>query len=99
MKVLPFPMALWTRISPPSRRAISRLIERPRPVPPCLRGSWPPSACWNASKIRLSLSSGIPMPVSVTSKAIRVPPERAAPWRSGVVLDDPDAQLDLPRAP
>ena len=37
MKVLPSPGALSSRISPPSSRAISRLIERPRPVPPYLR--------------------------------------------------------------
>ena len=42
--------ALCKRISPPSSRASSRLIERPRPVPPYLR-LVVPSACWNASKM------------------------------------------------
>ena len=37
VNVLPSPGTLVTRISPPSRRAISRLIERPRPVPPYFR--------------------------------------------------------------
>ena len=37
-------------ISPPSSRAISRLMDRPRPVPPYLR-LVVPSACLNASKI------------------------------------------------
>ena len=64
VNVLPSPSVLCTRISPPSRRAISRLIDRPSPVPPYLR-LVEPSACWNASKISLSLSGGIPMPVSV----------------------------------
>ena len=48
-----------TWISPPSSRAISREIDSPRPVPPYLR-EVVPSACWNASKIALSLSSGMP---------------------------------------
>src|SRR6476620_1470607 len=61
------------RISPPSRRAISRLIDRPRPVPPYLR-LVVPSACWNSSKTSRSLSSGMPMPVSVTLKAIPLGP-------------------------
>ncbi len=46
-------------------RVISRLIDRPRPVPPYLR-LVVPSACWNASKIRRCLSSGMPMPESST---------------------------------
>ena len=80
-----------TRISPPSRRAISRLIERPRPVPPYLRAVVP-SACWNASKISRSLSSGMPMPVSITENAItRLGARRASAARScassGATLD------------
>ena len=51
------PGALSTRISPPSRRAISRLIDSPSPVPPNLR-LVVPSACWNASKISCCLSFG-----------------------------------------
>ncbi len=46
-------------ISPPSSRAISREIERPRPVPPYLR-EVVPSACWKASKIRYQLVVGDP---------------------------------------
>ena len=65
MNVAPSPSALSTLISPPSRRAISRLIESPRPVPP-KRRLIEPSACWNASKMRRSLSGGMPMPLSLT---------------------------------
>ena len=55
MKVLPWPTALDSLISPPSSLAISRLIDRPRPVPPYLR-LVVPSACWNASKMTWCLS-------------------------------------------
>ena len=48
---------------------ISRLIDRPRPVPPYLR-LVVPSACWKASKMMRCLSSGMPMPVSSTTKAM-----------------------------
>ena len=86
--------ATW--ISPPSRRAISRLIERPRPVPPCAR-SWSLSACWNASKIRFSLSSGIPRPgVRHRRRRGRVSAARAARGEARRRPDDADAQLDLP---
>ncbi len=34
VKVLPWPAALSTEIVPPSRRASSREIDRPSPVPP-----------------------------------------------------------------
>ena len=56
---LPSPGVLSTCSSPPSRRAISREIDRPRPVPPYLR-LVPPSPCWKASKISRSLSSRCP---------------------------------------
>ena len=69
MKVLPVPTSLVSRISPPSSRAISRLIDSPRPVPPYFR-LVVPSACWNASKMMRCFSAGMPMPVSVTRKAI-----------------------------
>ena len=83
MNVLPSPGVLSTRISPPSSRAISRLIERPRPVPPYLR-LVVPSACWNASKISCCLSFGMPMPVSRTSKAMhRLGAGRACGSRTG----------------
>src|SRR5688500_5184102 len=68
VNVLPLPSVLSTRISPPSRRAISRLMESPSPVPPYLR-LVVPSACWNASKIRRCFSFGIPTPVSATANA------------------------------
>ena len=68
MKALPWPGVLVTVSSPPSRRVISRLIDRPRPVPPYLR-LVVPSACWNASKMIRCFSSGMPMPVSSTVKA------------------------------
>ena len=57
VNMLPLPASLSTWISPPSRRAISRLIDRPRPVPPYLR-LVVPSACWKASKISCCLSFG-----------------------------------------
>ena len=57
-----------TVMAPPSSRASSRLIDRPRPVPPYLR-LVVPSACWNASKIMASLSGAMPIPVSRTVKA------------------------------
>ena len=63
------PGALVSRISPPSSLESSRLMARPRPVPPYLRLVLP-SACWNASKMICCLSVEMPMPVSVTVKAI-----------------------------
>ena len=69
MNVLPTPGVLSTRISPPNNRAISRLIERPSPVPPYLR-LVAPSACWNDSKISRCLSFAMPIPVSLTANAI-----------------------------
>ena len=55
-------------MSPPSRRARSREIDSPRPVPPYLRCVLP-SAWRNASKIdRLLVLGGMPMPVSRTAK-------------------------------
>jgi hypothetical protein len=68
VNVDPSPSVLSTWISPPSRRAISRLIDRPRPVPP-KRRLIEPSACWNASKMRRTLSGGMPIPVSITANA------------------------------
>ena len=67
--MLPLPGVLRSWISPPSRLASSRLMARPRPVPPYLRLVLA-SACWNASKMIFCFSSGMPMPVSDTSKAI-----------------------------
>jgi hypothetical protein len=47
-------------------------MDRPRPVPPYLR-LVEPSACWNASKMTFCLSGGMPMPVSLTLKAMVLP--------------------------
>ena len=69
MNVLPTSTVDSIAISPPSRWAISRLIDRPRPVPP-KRRLVVPSACWNASKMRPRRSAAMPIPVSVTAKAI-----------------------------
>jgi hypothetical protein len=63
VKVLPAPGVLRSAISPPSRLASSRLIARPRPVPPYLRLVLA-SACWKASKMIRCFSAGMPMPVS-----------------------------------
>jgi hypothetical protein len=68
VKTLPFSGSLSTFSSPPSVRVISRLIDRPSPVPPYLR-LVVPSACWKASKMIRCLSSGMPMPLSWTEKA------------------------------
>ena len=68
VNVLPLPGTLLRRISPPSRCASSRLIASPRPVPPYLRAV-PASACWNASKMILCFSGGMPMPVSLTENS------------------------------
>ena len=82
--MLPSPGALTSRISPPSRRDSSRLIARPRPVPPYLR-EVEPSACWKASKMICCLSGEMPMPVSATAKAITWP----ARLSSSLSLDQP----------
>ena len=66
--MLPSSTRLRAWISPPSRWAISRLIDRPSPVPP-YRRLVVPSACWKASKMTRSLSSAMPMPVSTTENA------------------------------
>jgi hypothetical protein len=79
VKVLPRPGALSRVTSPPSSRARSREIERPRPVPPYFRFVVP-SAWRKASKITSCCSGAIPIPVSSTSKATR--PSRAGRTRS-----------------
>ena len=86
VKVLPSPGELTSLISPPSSFDSSRLIARPRPVPPYLRDV-EPSACWNASKIICCLSGAIPMPVSVTENAMTC----SAPTRSWLSGDQPPA--------
>ena len=53
-------------MSPPSRRARSREIDSPRPVPPYLRCVLP-SAWRKASKMTCCWCGGMPMPVSRTA--------------------------------
>ena len=93
MKVLPSPGVLRTRISPPSRRAISRLIDSPRPVPPYMRPV-PVSACWNGSKMIFSLSAAMPMPVSLTEKATTRPARLSTGWST----DQPSAASSIRRS-
>ena len=68
VNVLPSPSTLSSLISPPRRRASSRLIANPKPVPPYRRLVLP-SACWNASKMVSCFSAGIPIPLSLTDNA------------------------------
>ena len=86
---LPGVLRRW--ISPPSSEASSRLMARPRPVPPYLR-LVEASACWNASKMMRCLSSGMPMPVSATSKAM-------TPHRTGPAPDASDSSRWSPATP
>ena len=86
MNVLPSPGALASLISPPSSFDSSRLIARPKPVPPYLRDV-EPSACWNASKMICCLSGAMPMPVSVTENAMTW----SAAARSSLSGDQPPA--------
>jgi hypothetical protein len=65
----PLPSLLSTVISPPRYFASSLEIESPNPVPPYFR-LVVPSACLKASKTSLSLSFGIPMPLSETEIAM-----------------------------
>jgi len=67
VKTLPSPGTLSAVIEPPRSWASSRLMDRPRPVPPYLR-LVVPSACWKAPKMVSSCSSAMPMPVSLTRK-------------------------------
>ena len=75
MKVLPCPGRLSSKISPPSRRASSRLMVSPSPVPPKVR-LVDESACWKASKMSSCFSAGMPIPVSETAIASTCPAER-----------------------
>src|SRR6266436_1455782 len=59
--MLPCPGTLVSLISPLRSIASSRLIARPRPVPPYFRDV-PASACWKASKISFCFSAAIPVP-------------------------------------
>ena len=65
--VEPLPSSLSTPISPPINCTSFEDMASPRPVPPNWRVEVP-SACSNDSKIVLSAVSGIPTPVSITSK-------------------------------
>ncbi len=63
---------------PTEKLASSREIDNPSPVPPYFRFVLP-SACWNASKITACFSSGIPMPSSLTAKAMDASTFRSVP--------------------
>ena len=65
-------------MSPPRRRASSREIDRPSPVPPKRRLVLP-SAWRKASKITSCCDFGMPMPVSCTAKATRPASPASAP--------------------
>ncbi len=96
VKVLPRPGVLSTVTAPPSRWAISRVMDRPSPVPPYLR-LVVPSACWNAPKIVSSCCSGMPMPVSLTRKATTAPPR----WTSAGISESTAGSMrscTLPRS-
>ena len=60
---------------------VSRLIERPRPVPPYLRAV-PASACWKASKMSACLSGGYANAGIAASrrKASRLGARSSVPW-------------------
>ena len=57
--MLPLPGVLTRRISSPNSCDNSRLMARPRPVPPYFRLVLP-SACWKALKMMRCLSGGMP---------------------------------------
>ena len=71
-------------------------MASPSPVPPYLR-LVDASACWNASKMIFCFSSGMPMPVSETSKRHdrRTPGSAPDGWRSS----RPDAADTFSRTP
>src|SRR5687767_9903614 len=79
VKVEPCPGVLATPMSPPIRRARRRAMARPSPVPPCSRVLLA-STCSNSSKIKPSLSVGMPMPVSATAIATEPFAARACSW-------------------
>lgn len=81
MKVLPRSGVLSTVTAPPRSWAISRVMDRPSPVPPYLR-LVVPSACWKAPKIDSRFCSGMPIPVSLTRKATTGPPRTTPPGTS-----------------
>ena len=84
--VEPTPGRLSTPMSPSMRRTSSREIARPKPVPPYLRVV-EPSAWLNARNKRSRISSGMPMPVSMTSNRNATLPEPAGAlgcWPSAV---------------
>ena len=102
VNVLPSPGMLTSRISPPSSFDSSRLIARPRPVPPYLRDV-EPSACWNASKMICCLSGEMPIPVSVNGERDhllglrRAPrsPATSPPSRAPIVSDTEPSCVNL----
>ena len=68
-KVLPRPISLSTRTSPPSALKMPLQIQSPRPVP-SLAGL----VVKKGSRIRSRISSGIPIPLSRTSTTARPVP-------------------------
>ena len=63
VKVVPTPGLLCTPMAPPINPTRRFAMASPRPVPPYLRAI-EPSACSKDSKMRSSLPTGMPMPVS-----------------------------------
>ncbi|MDT0631761.1 hypothetical protein RM540_08395 [Rubrivirga sp. F394] len=74
MTVVPTSCWLSTSTAPPMRATRRSAIERPTPVPSCVR-LWPCDACANGSRARATNAASIPMPVSVTrTQAPSAPP-------------------------
>src|SRR5262249_6386707 len=65
VNVVPAPTVLWNEIVPPCASTIAFEMERPSPVPWMF---WAVDARKKRSKSRLASSSGIPTPVSRTSR-------------------------------
>ena len=63
---------------PPSSAVTSLAMDSPSPVPPYRRLSVP-SPCWKAPKITARFSGAMPIPVSVTENASRLPSPSPAP--------------------
>ena len=76
---LPWRGSLVRRISPPSRLAISRL-RRARALFRRTGGWWSCPLAETLLKMSVSLSAGIPMPVSETAKLITVPARLRVSW-------------------
>ena len=65
---------LSTRSWPPIASTRLRQMERPKPVPPARSAAWLGSWTWtNGSMMRVSMSAGMPQPVSETATSSLVP--------------------------